>query len=306
MSFLPPYSLSHHSLMVANPSLPIENSAGFVNHLLDVDLGYAEEAALLAEMKTLKAHVAAHCANAEKRRFTTQTTSFLRDIVQHLPETPMQVPGARASILANLVGCAHGNVIASLTPLSPVRESSQSHVGVARGPASMEVLRKSTVFRPTTTPIMTTSAPFSTTAGGHRGAHAASESPPSVSYLTYTPRGQKRAHEDTWDDSPRMRTSPISSTPNGRSIHRNTPGSSPELPSTPHGRHSFPAFVVGPPDTPSPRGSARKSAGTAYLSGTFRARRSLPQRQPSHASSVLPFGPLGLEDDEIPRFPGGL
>jgi hypothetical protein len=60
-----------------------------------VDLGYAEEAALLAEMKALKARAAAHCAKADRRKFTTQTTTLLRDIVQHLPKNPMQVPGAR-------------------------------------------------------------------------------------------------------------------------------------------------------------------------------------------------------------------
>jgi hypothetical protein len=77
------------------PLPPSQDTRGIANHFWDVDPGYVEEAALFAEMKALRTRVAAHCVNSNKKKFKTEATAFLRDIVQHLPENPMQVPGSR-------------------------------------------------------------------------------------------------------------------------------------------------------------------------------------------------------------------
>jgi hypothetical protein len=216
----------------------------------------------------------------------------------------------------NLVGRVPGNVPAlmPLMPLTPARAPFQNHRGVPPGSSSVESLRAPKActlvhgdpyalpYSPTF-PTAVQSVPPST-----RGlfiVHPAGESSSSVPRVIYAPRGQKRVREDEWHDSPRARASPGCYTPDGRSMDGlgNTPDASPEVAytSTPHG----PAFTFGPPDTPSPRSSARKSTGSAYLSGSFRARRSLPHRG-TRASAVLPSGPLALEEDEIPRFSGGL
>lgn len=82
-------------MTIHSPFSPLDSGSRIPNLLFDPDHGYDEEVALLAEMKALKARAAVHCAKADKKKFRTQTTTFLRDIVQHLPENPMQVPGAR-------------------------------------------------------------------------------------------------------------------------------------------------------------------------------------------------------------------
>lgn len=64
---------------------------------------HPEEAGLLAEMKTLKARAASHCAHAESLKIITQTTQFLRQVVQHLPENASQVPSAMYVIHNNML-----------------------------------------------------------------------------------------------------------------------------------------------------------------------------------------------------------
>ncbi|KAJ7772182.1 hypothetical protein B0H16DRAFT_165128 [Mycena metata] len=313
---------------------PVPQFPGIPNHLLDMDLGYVEEAALFAAMKALKARVTAHCMAAERKKFRTSTTAFLRDVVQHLPETPMEVPGARSVILKNLVGVTTpaGNIL----PLTPNRPPCQQHVVVTPAQTSVDSLRArqpwalNAVFSPPHLSPAGSSAPTFPAPppnwGAYHSGNAATPSPVSASRLADTPQSQKRTHGDDWYDSPRALTDPRYTpevlpspagtspryTPQGYSFI--SPSLSPQIPytSTPEGRHGHPSFTYpgpsfasGPPDTPSPRGSGRKSVGTSYLSNTFRARRSQPQRRTSRAS-VLQSGPLGLEADEIPRFLEGL
>ncbi|KAJ7659124.1 hypothetical protein DFH06DRAFT_436868 [Mycena polygramma] len=347
--------------MATNLPLPaFHDGPGFANHLLDVDVGYAEEAALLAQMKVLKARVATHCAAAERKKFKTQTTAFLRDIVQHLPENPMQVPGARARILMNLTARAPGNIPVRM-PLTPARVPHANQIAGAYGVTSLPAQQPPAFFpaqyqypllRPPTSPTPAqmspgspgwypaTSSPYAYSpfhvpslvhapAHPYVGAqyHSPCSSPampatppagfgqlvrltpeffsPSADHTQYdndnlNPRGHKRARGDDWEGSNHSpRAVPVSSTPNGRGAPIPTPSPGMRFPTTPTHGYPTPQFVAGPPDTPSPQ----KNSGTAYLSGTFRARRSLPQR-PSRASD--PFGPLGLAQDELPRFLGGL
>ncbi|KAJ6518211.1 hypothetical protein C8R47DRAFT_8567 [Mycena vitilis] len=358
-----PATMATHSPLPA-----FHDGPGFANHLLDVDVGYAEEAALLAQMKVLKARVATHCAAAERKKFKTQTTTFLRDIVQHLPENPMQVPGARARILTNLTARAPGNIPVRM-PLTPARVPHANQIPGAHGVASLPAPQPPAFFptqyqflRPPTSPSPAQFSP------GSLGWYPAASSPytyspfqmpsplpvspihpyagavaqyafpcsspvtpatppagfgqlvrlppefyspkPGHSQYNDNPRGHKRARVEDWDGSdygsPRVhlhgQSSPasISSTPNGPNAPIiPTPSPGMRFPATPTHGYPTPQFVVGPPNTPSPQ----KNNSATYLSGTFRARRSLPQR-PSRASD--PFGALGLAQDELPRFLGGL
>ncbi|KAF8140853.1 hypothetical protein K438DRAFT_1946575 [Mycena galopus ATCC 62051] len=269
-------------------ALQDNRGSAFPNHLKDVDFGYAEEAALFADIKALKARVAAHCVNSDRKKFTTQTTAFLRDIVQHLPENPMQVPGARSSILANL---APGNLSAQ----TPAHTFHQDDVKLRAHEARSLVLGN----HPAPAIFTAPSTPSPASARVHRTAMLDCESPLSI------PRGTKRAREDALDGSPRSRSSPSSIT----ASCNNTPEPSPQkrCTSTPRGHRSYPEFNLGPPETPSPRKSARQTPGAAYLNGNFRARRSLPRGQRhSGRESILSSGPLGLDEDEIPRFLGRL
>ncbi|KAJ7176218.1 hypothetical protein C8R43DRAFT_975222 [Mycena crocata] len=149
---------------------------------------YDDEAFFLRAMKGLREHARRHCANADKRRFSTQTTTFLRDVVQYLPENPMQILASRANIRMNLLRnfpLTNDDIFALVhgLPLPTIQR-----------PAHAQPLPCN--------PCM--ADPFSGPPG--------MESTAPVPRMS-TPRGQKRAHEDDWGDSPRMRGSP-SLTPN--------------------------------------------------------------------------------------------
>ncbi|KAJ7435791.1 hypothetical protein B0H11DRAFT_2295297 [Mycena galericulata] len=323
---------SHFSPPEAGPPIP--------NPLFDVDHGYDEEAAILADMKALKSRAAAHCANADRKRVSTQTTSFLRDVVQHLPENPMQVPAARAAIMESLGGwdgcwtdniewkscSAPDNALPCVLPPLPQPPSAPDAAGG---------------MPPTTT-----------------------DPPAFASTTPSTPRGQKRARDpedddDTYDnDSPGVRlvwrcTIPdgeLSATPSNNASNNNN------SPSTPFPSPAFQTFA--PPESPSPSPSPRKriaigsgtgtgitpapatpiltntpltspprprpgvglnadngsnangspataATGAAYLSSTFRARRR-QSHVPRMSSPLRRFAPLGLQAEDLPTFLDGV
>ncbi|KAJ6497299.1 hypothetical protein C8R45DRAFT_982522 [Mycena sanguinolenta] len=277
--------------MYANRASPMFQASGehngpIANHLMDVDLGYAEEAALFAEMKALKTRVAAHCANAERKRFKTQTTAFLRDIVQHLPENPMQISGARSVILANL---APGN----LCPPTP------AHGPYQNNPASVVSPHQFTNDHRTLATNVALSAPCPS-GRDRRAVMSTSDSSVPAPQLVSTPaRGQKRAREDpSASDSPLTYSYSRFSPGNTITGCSNTPEPSlkTRYTSTPRSRHSYPAFPLGPPETPSPRSSLRESPGADYLSSNSGARRSSSQRHRPARGSVVAL------EDEIPWF----
>ncbi|KAJ7796523.1 hypothetical protein B0H14DRAFT_3494708 [Mycena olivaceomarginata] len=292
------------------PLPPSQDTRGIANHFWDVDPGYVEEAALFAEMKALRTRVAAHCVNSNKKKFKTEATAFLRDIVQHLPENPMQVPGSRSSIMANLVSGAPGNFSAP-TPSTPGlgRVPHQGHPSSVESSCAHQAraiafaLSDQHALPP---PLSATPSPFS--AGGHRitmtvgnpplpivnlqAAHQAhdqalaelyalprpplfpatpstpspgghrivmSAGTPSLSTpdLLAIPHSQKCAGEDAWGDFPQFHSSPGYSPASCNNTPE--PSSHTRYISTPHNRPSYPSFVLGPPETPSPRNRRRRA-----------------------------------------------
>lgn len=97
-------------------SLSLDSNPYIPNQTIDGDNTYDEGAALLAEIKVLKARVAALCARTERRRILTQTATCLRDVVQHLPESPVQVASARATTQANLPDVSNDSPRALMQP----------------------------------------------------------------------------------------------------------------------------------------------------------------------------------------------
>ncbi|KAJ7469701.1 hypothetical protein FB451DRAFT_1476599 [Mycena latifolia] len=302
------------------------HSSRIPNLLFDANHGYDEEAALLAEMKALKARAAAHCANAERKKITTQTTAFLRDVVQHLPENPMQVRRARATIHANLVGVSTAPIFALTPPAPGSSTGGLSPMTTAPHTTSRETLHE--------TQERISSAPLNIPSYPHFQSPSSASPPPPVTpsgadrqvawpaqatdpaFHASTPRGQKRARDPDWEDSPRVHLShglPVSDFyvgtltvgPDGYGTVDLVPGDEEQwMMMTGHGQ--------GPPETPSPSPrkitaetpspSPRRNTGASYLNNTFRMRRTHPSAQPSRRASVLPHGSLGIDRDEIPRF----
>ncbi|KAJ7697445.1 hypothetical protein B0H17DRAFT_1130415 [Mycena rosella] len=293
---------------------PSEASPRIPNLLSDADHGYDEEATILAEMKALKARVAAHCANAERKKITTQTTTFLRDVVQHLPENPTQVPGARSAIQANLVRVSNDPLPALMPPASePTPTQYSAPTWEAPLPTFRDTLRQTqerdlkTYFGgleaaglwPVSPLPDSGSVPATRSAQIQQVAWHARPIP-DASYPVSTPRGQKRTRDADWDDSPRTyRTC----TPDGRVIFTSTPDGRFTHPFSAAAEDRYPASPVpAPPVTPSP--SPCKSTGASYLTSTFYARLrtiSADTYEPRRGT-MLPSSPLGLEGDEIPRF----
>ncbi|KAJ7738233.1 hypothetical protein DFH07DRAFT_85514 [Mycena maculata] len=227
-------------------------------------------------MRALKARAAAHCAKADRKKVTTQTTAFLRDVVQHLPASPMEVPAARSSITANLKGrlSLPSASVPALMYVPPIDERFLSFVGARdHGRRHLSPQSPSPVF----------------------GAATDANLPGAVN----TPRGLKRA-----------RSSSPSPSPSPRATRRCTPErrTTPESLPSPFPFPSPPTSTFSPPETPSPRkrmvrfsSPPRPSpSATAYLSTTFRAR-----RRHTHAprsASRLQFAPLGVEGEDLPRF----
>ncbi|KAJ7191508.1 hypothetical protein GGX14DRAFT_481443 [Mycena pura] len=69
----------------------------------DVDAGYIEEAALLDAMRALRTRAEAHVVKASRTKFTTNTTAFIRDVVQRLPTDSDGIFEARRGILDALL-----------------------------------------------------------------------------------------------------------------------------------------------------------------------------------------------------------
>ncbi|KAJ6546200.1 hypothetical protein DFH09DRAFT_1367390 [Mycena vulgaris] len=265
-------------------------------------------------MKALKARAAAHCTNADRRKVTTQTTAFLREIVQHLPDSPMQGDdsGQSGHSAISQEPYLSGEMLRETQERMPWAPLSQYPA-----PESLNGKQFSSLRAPN--PPASPSAPLQQPA---RNAEPASDP---AAALTSTPRGQKRARDDTLRvhfHLPPLPRRPVPRPGGPQSIY--------------HGVHSISYWVLSisyqpiysqsichgthaPPFTPSPspRKSTATATGAAYLSNTFRARRSAQASARGNEdvdaspvaprrASVLPFGPLGLDVDEIPRFLDGI
>ncbi|KAK7057831.1 hypothetical protein R3P38DRAFT_3546725 [Favolaschia claudopus] len=288
---------NHHRFLTASRG---DSPLSGYNHLREHDLGYIEEGELFIEMQALRDRVRAHCERSTKRNFMTETTAFLRDIVQYLPGAPMEVAGARSSIFSNLTGDMSRQMYspAAWTHVPPgnVVPSFPTPIGAAAA-------RYPALYRPPT--ISTApSTPHGTTGESdwRTSMPPANESrvfDPVLTLLSLAKSGRRQGHERASDSLQTLSPPRPSPSAYASPVHRggyNTPlgSNSPHMVQHRPMDH-YPSPAVGPPDSPSPsrRNSTPMVNGADYLRRTSQRHSAPRPSRTSHRQG---------HSDELPRF----